>query len=145
MLSDLDDLVASLRQATPLSRISADAAHMVFEQLFSVGYRIVKPALGSKLKLVESDEEQHSIIRWLQDTTPLGALASPEAAHVFGWLTGTGWRIQKPDRHPSGLATTEAAHTVVKRLGAGSAYHVIDRTGMPDDGVASTFNGGQSK
>ena len=114
----LDDLVATLRETTPLKRIAPDAARAVFLTLLSKGYDLVRPKRGDKLKLVVSDIEQHEIVRWLQDCIPLGALSYPEAAAVFNAI---GLRIKKPDWHPSGLKTTEAAHVDVKPLGKGFA------------------------
>jgi hypothetical protein len=140
---ELSDLIATLQRSTPLSRLKPDAAHMVFLTLIEKGYTIVSQ--GTKGRFPESDDEWHTLRRWLSDTSPLGALSSVEAKAVFDALSGMGLKVREPDQHPSGLRTTEKAFVDVKRIGAGSAYKVIDRTGMPDDGVASTFNGGQSK
>jgi hypothetical protein len=138
---ELDALLAELQRSTPLKRLTTpSAAKAVFLTLLSKGYTLVRPKPGDKYKLVESDEEKHHIVRWLQDCSPLGALSYPEAAAVFNAL---GYRIRKPDRHPSGLATTEQAHTDVKPLGAiGNSRKVISK-GAPV-GPTSIFNGGTS-
>jgi hypothetical protein len=136
--AELDDLVATLRQSTSLSRLTPGGARAVFLQLLAKGYDLTKSAAGGKF--IESDIEKHELIRWLQDKTPLGALSYPEASSVFNSL---GYRIQKPAKHPSGLATTEQAHTDVKPFGAFAGSRNVISKGAPI-GPASTFNGGES-
>jgi hypothetical protein len=143
LAAELDSLIATLRQATPLSRLTPDAARMVFATLFEKGYTLVPE--GTKGRFPESDDEWHTLRRWLRDASPLGSLSSVEAKATFDALSGMGLKVREPDKHPSGIRTTEKAFTDVKRIGAGSHKRTVDRTGMPDSGVASTFNGGESK
>ena len=139
--AELDALVAELQCSTPLSRVKPDAARMVFLTLLSKGYDIVPP--GSKGKFLEADIEKHEVLRWLQENSPLGALSYPEAHSVFNALNGMNLRIREPDRHPSGLRTTEKPFVDVKPLGGGVRRREINKAGMA--GPASVFNGGESE
>lgn len=64
----------------------------------------------------ETDEGWREFIDHLRSKTPLKALNFIEARAVFREVTSLGFRIQFPDRHPSGLATTKSPLTTVKPL-----------------------------
>jgi hypothetical protein len=65
------------------------------------------------IRYLESDSDWSSLISHLRDKTPLGQLNSIDAHHVFRHLRQLGYSLREPDRHPSGLSTTEAATTQV--------------------------------
>jgi hypothetical protein len=140
--AELDALVATLRQATPLKRLTEGAARAVILQLLAKGYDLVKQHPGGRF--IETDGEAHDLTRWLQDKTPLGSLAYPEAKNVFDTINGMGLRIRKPDRHPSGLATREMAHVDVKPLDRGFAGSQSTISKGAPVGPVAVFNGGES-
>jgi hypothetical protein len=103
--------------------LDRDEAHAVLSHLAALGYQLVPDAesrLHGRLtaKFVDTDEELHGLLRHLQSVSPLGKLNGVETADFWRRLTA-GYRIRKPERHPSGLASTEEAHTPVKPMGAG--------------------------
>jgi len=102
----------------------------VLATLFNLGYRLVlesESRLNGRLhaRYVESDDARHHLVEHLKATTALGKLGS-DAAAWFGRLTA-GRKIMEPERHPSGLRSTEAPHTPIQPLSAGMASHVRTR------------------
>ncbi len=65
------------------------------------------------IRFLESDDAWHKLIEYLRENTPLRVLNSIEASEVFRRLKQLGYRIAEPEKHPSGLETTEAATTML--------------------------------
>jgi hypothetical protein len=105
------------------SLLDREETHAVLSHLTSLGYELVPEAesrLGDRLKarFVENDADLHGLLTHLRSATPLRKLNSIESSDFWRRLTA-GYRVQKPERHPSGLDTTEEAYTPVAPMGAG--------------------------
>jgi hypothetical protein len=102
--------------------LNREEAHEVLSHLASLGYELIPDAesrLHGRLraKFIDTDDELNSLVRYLQSCTPLRKLNSVETADFWRKLTA-GYRILKPEHHPSGMRTSEQAHTPVKAMGA---------------------------
>lgn len=86
-------------------------------------------------RFLESDEEWRNFLDYLRDRTPLRMLNGVEARAVFREIALLGYRILKPDQHPSGLNTTaEAITTVRPRMVVG-----VGRTGRQEPVVEAPY------
>jgi hypothetical protein len=115
--------VAELQAATREIRdpnLTPDEVAEILEHLDALGYSFVsvneKRSPGSRY--LESDSSLHGLFTHLLAKTPMRRLGSQEAGYFWHRLID-GYHVAEPERHPSGLQTSEAAHTTVRPLGAG--------------------------
>lgn len=72
----------------------------------------------TKPRHFETDADIYELVRWCQENTPLRQLNSIDARAVFVALFRLGYRLCEPDRHPSGVKTTERAIVKLEPLPA---------------------------
>jgi hypothetical protein len=121
----IDDLPFRIaRSGAPV--IDFNDASAAVEALSGLGYEFVVP--GTPGRIVETDEMLGHMARWISQNTSLPM----NLAHaVLREVARLGLRIREPDRHPSGLRTTEPAFTAVRPFGAKTApaMQPIDKRG----------------
>jgi len=121
----IDDLPFRIARSGAPALDHNDAAQAV-EALSGLGYEFVPS--GTPGRLVETDEMLGHMGRWISQNT---TLPSNVAHAVLREIARLGLKIREPDRHPSGLRSTEPAFTAVRPFGAKTtaAMQPIDQRG----------------
>jgi hypothetical protein len=76
-------------------------------------------------RYLESDDQHAGLADYLVRTKGVPWMT---ALAAFNRISAQGFRLREPDRHPSGLATTEPAYRIVVPLGR--EYTTLSRKGI---------------
>jgi hypothetical protein len=94
-------------------RFALDEVSAVVEALAGWGYSFVPPGTPGRFAC-ETDESKYALVKSTADKTQLKVQV---ARDIVTAIEQSGLRFREPDTHPSGLKTTEPAHSNVQRLG----------------------------